>query len=154
MKNIQILTPRDPKTNMNSTSSSLAEDTDLCFFIFNKFQKQFKNAYKLIPSTLRLAPSSISSGAASHKVYNRQNRKQNNIEYCNNSPLNFHVLCHASLARITIIAFDGSRIFVPLAIMVGANWLKGQVVVGCIYSRISTFRRWSATASLNWGQFS
>lgn len=71
MKNIQILTPRDPKTNMNSTSSSLAEDTDLCFFIFNKFQKQFKNAYKLIPSTLRLAPSSISSGAASHKVYNR-----------------------------------------------------------------------------------
>jgi hypothetical protein len=42
------------------------------------------------------------------------------------------------LARITIIAFDGSRIFVPLAVMVRANWLKGQVVVGCIYSRIST----------------
>ena len=42
------------------------------------------------------------------------------------------------LARITIIAFDDSRIFVPLAVMVRADWLKGQVVVGCIYSRIST----------------
>jgi hypothetical protein len=25
-----------------------------------------------------------------------QNSKQNNVEYCNNSPLGFHVLCHAS----------------------------------------------------------
>lgn len=42
------------------------------------------------------------------------------------------------LARITIIAFDGARIFVPLAVIVRTNWMKGQVIVGCIYSRIST----------------
>lgn len=42
------------------------------------------------------------------------------------------------LARVTIIAFDGSRILVPLAVIVWANWMKGQVIVGCIYSRIST----------------
>ena len=42
------------------------------------------------------------------------------------------------LARVTIIAFDGPIILVPLAVIVWANWMKGQVIVGCIYSRIST----------------
>lgn len=42
------------------------------------------------------------------------------------------------LARIAIIAFDGPRISVPLAILVRAYWMKGQIIVGCIYSRIST----------------
>lgn len=39
-KNIQVITPRDPKTNMNFTSSSLAADTDLCFFFL--FQQNSK----------------------------------------------------------------------------------------------------------------
>lgn len=31
--------------------------------------------------------------------------------------------------------------------------MKAQIIVGRIYGKLTTFRRWSAVASLNWGQF-
>lgn len=43
-QNIQVITLRDPKTNTNYVNSSRTADTDLCFFLFNKFQMQFIDA--------------------------------------------------------------------------------------------------------------
>lgn len=75
-KNTQFITnTRVVKINMNSASLSLAADIDLSFFfLLNKFQKPFiwNDACRGSPSssTLGMAPGSISSRTASHKVYN------------------------------------------------------------------------------------
>lgn len=61
------------------------------------------------------------------------------------------------LAWITIIALDCMRILVEFAVLVGTNWMKAQVVVWSIHSRVTTsiyikkVESQQTVASVSWG---